>query len=139
VTAAPMWEPLSAKAVVTRSAIIYVGTAPFNAAAVAGPLWGMDPDTQPSPALIEPAGGDIYISTLAGDIAVLAGPPPSPTSFTTGRVQHVYVGAGAFNPIGVAAPNWGMSPGTMPSPALIEPAGGDIYIDTVSGDIAVLA
>jgi hypothetical protein len=139
VTAAPVWEPLSAKAVVTRSAIIYVGTAPFNAAAVAGPLWGMDPDTQPSPALLEPAGGDIYISTRAGDIAVLAGPPPSPTTFTTGKVQHVYVGAGAFNPVGVAAPTWGMPAGTLPDPATLVPAAGDVYFDTIAGDVAVLA
>jgi hypothetical protein len=138
-TGVNVWEPLVSSPIITRSTIVYVGSAPFNAGAVAAPLWGMSPDTQPNPGLVEPAGGDIYISTVAGDIAVLAGPPPAPIAFATGKVQHVYVGAGAFNPVGVAAPLWGMPAGTVPNPATLEPNAGDVFFDTIGGDVAVLA
>jgi hypothetical protein len=131
-----VWETVAQTK--ARGSVFYVGTEPFDPGNVAAPWWGMSADTRPDPSVIEPFGGDVYFSTQAGDITLLAGQPPTPPPMVAGREQHLYVGPGPFDPGNVVAPVWGMAIGTRPDPATLEPQPGDVYFDTVGGDIYVL-
>ncbi len=123
-----------------RGTMTFVGAGPFSAT---GPYdaahnYGFPQGTEPDPMANPPAPKDVYMDTTNGDITVLTGTGPVPT---TARGTVTFVGDGPFAAAGPydAAHNYGFPQGTEPDPIQNPPAPNDVYMDTVGGDITVLS